>query len=374
MKIPSQEDYRETELGFLPKDWEVKKVSEIAGVKYGKSKPVDTGNVPVIGSSGTYDYTSKALIDYPTIVIGRKGNAGKPWLCLEPCYPSDTTFYLVWKGKVDPKYVFSFLSLHPFSGEHAKTTVPSLQKPDLENLLIPLPSIKEQEQISFVLSTIQAAQEKSENLINSLKELKKSLMKHLFTYGTVSLSESKNVELKETELGMLSKQWSVGQIGVEFEIKSSILTYQQMEKINDDKNGVNDSSVMAVKVSDMNLPKNKMYFLYSNLMKKIEIPNIEKKTIPKDSIIFPKRGAAIATNKKRISTTRTVLDPNLISLVKKSDNIDVVYFYYWFLTFDLRNITVPGPTPQLNKKDVFPILFPFPPIQEQQQIASILCS
>ena len=208
-----QEDYQETELGFLPRDWEVKKISCIADVKYGKSKPTDSGKVPVVGSSGTYSYTSKALVDYPTIVIGRKGNAGKTWLCLEPCYPSDTTFYLVWKEKVNPMYVFSFLSLHPLSGEHAKTTVPSLQKPDLENLLIPLPSIKEQEQISVVLSKIQKAKESTEIVLQSLKELKKSLMKHLFTYGAVSLKEAANIKLKETEIGEMPEGWNVVSIG-----------------------------------------------------------------------------------------------------------------------------------------------------------------
>ncbi len=84
------------------------RLGDVAKVKYGKAKPKDLGNIPVVGSGGIYASTTKALVDYPTIVIGRKGTAGKAWL-------------------------FCYMSLNPPSGEHAKTTLPSLQKPDLEN-------------------------------------------------------------------------------------------------------------------------------------------------------------------------------------------------------------------------------------------------
>jgi type I restriction enzyme, S subunit len=178
--------------------------------------------------------------------------------------------------------------------------------------------------------------------------------------------------LKPTELGDLPKGWTAEKVGLKFEIRNSSLTYQELEKM-ENQISENACPVMGVKVSDMNLPNNKKYFLTSNLLKNVIAPNIDAKTIPKDSVIFPKRGAAIATNKKRLSTIRTVLDPNLISLTRKSKgDIDINYFYNWFLTFDLRNITIPGPTPQFNKKDVFPILFPLPSLEEQQQIGSIL--
>lgn len=179
---------------------------------------------------------------------------------------------------------------------------------------------------------------------------------------------------KHTELGAIPVDWSVKKIGDALEIKgSSPITYQQFEKMRDERSDGTASFVMAVKVSDMNLPKNETYFHNSNLTKLVRMKDIEKKTIPKNAIIFPKRGAAISTNKKRISSTMTILDPNLMSLVKKTDNIDMRYFYYWFQTFDLKNITSPGPTPQLNKKDVFPVLFPLPSdVREQESIVRVL--
>ena len=44
-------------------------------------------------------------------------------------------------------------------------------------------------------------------------------------------------------------------------------------------------------------------------------------------------------------------------------------------TFDLRRITAPGPTPQLNKKDLSPVLMPLPPtLDEQADIVEALAA
>lgn len=61
--------------------------------------------------------------------------------------------------------------------------------------------------MALVLSTIKNAQLKTENVIGSLKELKKSLMKHLFTYGLVNLGNTDKTRLKETEFGFIPESW-----------------------------------------------------------------------------------------------------------------------------------------------------------------------
>jgi len=38
----------------------------------------------------------------------------------------------------------------------------------------------------------------------------------------------------------------------------------------------------------------------------------------------------------------------------------------------LRTITEPGPTPQLNKKNLLPLLLPIPPRHEQQRTVDVL--
>ncbi|MEK6815554.1 MAG: restriction endonuclease subunit S, partial [Nitrospirota bacterium] len=52
---------------------------------------------------------------------------------------------------------------------------------------------------------------------------------------------------------------------------------------------------------------------------------------------------------------------------------DAEFLFHWQQTFDLRKITAPGPTPQLNKKDLIPVLMPLPgDIDEQREIARII--
>jgi type I restriction enzyme S subunit len=128
---------------------------------------------------------------------------------------------------------------------------------------------------------------------------------------------------------------------------------------------------MGVKVSDMNLAGNDNSFVIANVQKRLPLTLARKKMIPPNAVVFPKRGAAIATNKKRLTTTWTVLDPNLIAVHPKT-NVDSNFLFYWTQTLDLKAITDPGPTPQLNKKDLTPLRMPLPPnIEEQREIARV---
>ncbi len=88
-----------------------------------------------------------------------------------------------------------------------------LSKSTLENLLIPLPSLSEQKRISGTLSNVWRAKEKSLAAINAARELRKSLMKHLFTYGPISVAQSDHVQLKNTEIGGMPEEWGVMLLG-----------------------------------------------------------------------------------------------------------------------------------------------------------------
>jgi len=173
---------------------------------------------------------------------------------------------------------------------------------------------------------------------------------------------------KETEIGLVPESWETPTIESVCTIRASAMTYAQLEKSPSVENGVH---VQGVKVSDMNLPGNQIEFGSANLERLLSEKEACKRTIPANSIIFPKRGAAIATNKKRLTKNYTVLDPNLIAVIP-SKTVNHRYLFHWFNTFDLKKITDPGPTPQLNKKDIAPLRFPMPPLDEQQEIAATI--
>jgi type I restriction enzyme S subunit len=195
-------------------------------------------------------------------------------------------------------------------------------------------------------------------LIALTTELKKDLMYKLFTEGTCGEPQ------KQTEIGLIPESWQVIPLGDCCDIANSRISYTELTRL-DSSTSNEAADVMGVKVSDMNLPGNEEAFVDANLIRRLSPELAKKKTIPPGAIVFPKRGAAIATNKKRVTTTWTVLDPNLIAVVP-GERVIPGYLYYWSQIFDLRKITDPGPTPQLNKKDVAPVPFPLPQKPDEQ--------
>jgi type I restriction enzyme S subunit len=139
-----------------------------------------------------------------------------------------------------------------------------------------------------------------------------------------------------------------------------------------EENGGESVLAVGIKVSDMNLSGNELRIVKANLEKRVPHALAKRKFVPPNTIVFPKRGAAIATNKKRLTMSWTVLDPNLIG-VRAGEGVNSNYLFQWFQQFDLRTITEAGPTPQLNKKNLTPLLLPIPKQpDEQKEIADIL--
>ncbi len=91
-----------------------------------------------------------------------------------------------------------------------------LTREDVSNFVLPLPPLAEQRAIAHVLRTVQEAQEATGRDIAALKELKKSLMRHLFTYGPVPVGDvgaTDRPPLRETEIGPVPAHWQVVRLG-----------------------------------------------------------------------------------------------------------------------------------------------------------------
>jgi type I restriction enzyme, S subunit len=89
----------------------------------------------------------------------------------------------------------------------------SINQGKLRALEIPLPLLPEQRAIAQVLSTVQRAKEATEAVIAATTELKKSLMRHLFTCGPVPAVEAERVVLRETDIGPVPVHWQVVPMG-----------------------------------------------------------------------------------------------------------------------------------------------------------------
>lgn len=98
----------------------------------------------------------------------------------------------------------------------------------------------------------------------------------------------------------------------------------------------------------------------------------EKYHIPTDSIVFPKRGAAILNNKISIAKVPMIMDTNLMAIKSDSSKLITEYLYYFLLNKKLFKIADTSSIPQINNKHILPILINLPSLQEQKKIAEIL--
>ncbi len=104
-----------------------------------------------------------------------------------------------------------------------------------------------------------------------------------------------------------------------------------------------------------------------------EYSNDIKNVIPRFSVIFPKRGAAILLNKVRVNINEVLMDSNLMAITP-NDNINVEFLYYKIIKDELFKIADTSTIPQINNKHILPYKVTIPSKQEQEKIASFLTS
>ncbi|QEP42992.1 hypothetical protein D5085_07590 [Ectothiorhodospiraceae bacterium BW-2] len=130
-----------------------------------------------------------------------------------------------------------------------------------------------------------------------------------------------------------------------------------------------DSGVMFVKVGDMNLYGNEYEIVTSSTY--FHLDKIRKQDlIPCGSIIFPKRGGAISTNKRRVVLKEPILIDSNTMAVTTLNNVGFGYFKMWFDSIDLALLGNDSVVPQVNNKDINPLVIPLPPLYEQHAIVT----
>ena len=121
-----------------------------------------------------------------------------------------------------------------------------------------------------------------------------------------------------------------------------------------------------IKVAEMNLPGNEVEITHSDKF----VSQNNDGVIPVHSIIFPKRGGAIATNKKRnILKMPVFIDSNTMAMTVYDSTI-FHYIRLWFESVDLGRMQSGSAVPQINNQDIEPMLVPLPPMNEQERIVA----
>ena len=131
-----------------------------------------------------------------------------------------------------------------------------------------------------------------------------------------------------------------------------------------------------IKVSDMNLSGNETHIRRANnYVDEGNAHELGATIFERGTVVFPKIGAAIATNKKRTLTVPTIVDNNMAGVTVSDVRRCIPRFLrLWFETVDLQSLanvsTVPSITGSRLKRESMPL----PSLPEQRAIAATLDS
>ena len=120
------------------------------------------------------------------------------------------------------------------------------------------------------------------------------------------------------------------------------------------------------KVSDMNTVGNEKYLSFTA---QYYTGNKIKKIFPYNTIVFPKNGGAVFTNKKRILLQPSVVDLNTGALIPYGI-VNTEYLFLLFTSIDFREHYKGTALPTVDANFVGKLLFGLPPLTEQERIVA----
>lgn len=217
---------------------------------------------------------------------------------------------------------------------------PNLSTAQIKSFIIPIPHLDEQQRIVDTLDAefakIDALKENAEKSLQNAKDLFQAVLR-------------KELEPKE--------EWR----------KSTIAETCILKSGNSNAKNTPEGSLPFVKVGDMNIKGNEERITCSTNYVSYECN--KKNIFPIGTIIFPKRGGAILTNKKRITSVEVCCDLNVMGVYSKGDILSE-YLFYYFLNVDLSKIYNGAAIPQINNGDIGPltIYYPIDTIKQQEVV------
>lgn len=363
----------------MKQGWEIKRLDDLCQIELGKTPyrgdksfwdtEKETENVwlsiadmlntdgDVVSDSKEY-ITDKAakiskIVKKGTLLLSFKLTLGRLAFAGKDLYTNEAIAALTIRSEkmIDKYFLYQFLTLFDWdaaSEGDVKVKGKTLNKAKLKEIEVHYPkSLPEQQRIVAILdeafAAIDKAKANAEKNLSNAKELFESYLQGVF--------ENKGEGWEENILKDVC------------ELKSGTTISTSLERTEGD--------VLYTKVGDMNLPDNEVEINTSSRFvnrREIKINQI----IPEGAIIFPKRGGAIATNKKRKIIKPTIVDLNTMAIIPNK-KIDKDYFFHWFQLFDLNSISNGANIPQINNYSFDDVYITYPKsVKKQQKIVEQL--
>ncbi|MDT2858222.1 restriction endonuclease subunit S [Lactococcus lactis] len=226
--------------------------------------------------------------------------------------------------------------------------VSSISKGNLQKTLVSFPKdFEEQQKIGAFFKKIDDTIALHQRKLDLLKEQKKGYLQKMFPKN--------GAKVPELRFAGFADDWEERKLGDYVIIRSG------WSPSNFDIN--NNANNLFIKVDDLN---------YSTRVQKesqVKVNILSKyKKMKKSSTIFPKRGAAIMTNKVRMLGEDSYMDTNMMALEPKG--IDPEYLYTFINKTGLYKIADTSTIPQINNKHIEPYLLLIPSLEEQHKLGS----
>lgn len=234
---------------------------------------------------------------------------------------------------------------------------PAVTDGDVKNYEIPVPPLSEQKRIVKFLdeefSKIETLKTNAETNLKNAKELFETTLEKELN------PQSRHSGRSEESSAELPSGWEWKKIGDVCSLMSG-----------DSKaNMLPDGKIAYVKVADMNLECNQTEIRSSSRF--VDMRENDKRIFPVGTTIFPKRGGAILTNKKRMTSIPICCDLNIMGVIP-GEEVYCKYLYMFFMGIDFSKLFNGASIPQINNVDVNPLLIPLPPLSVQKEIVARL--
>ncbi|MCW0239058.1 restriction endonuclease subunit S [Campylobacter lari] len=352
-------------LGEIPQHWEIKPLKAVFNQRNEQNTNLklhtilslikDIGVVPYeekgnIGNKSKEDLQSYKIARINDLVLN-KMNAVIGSLGVSAYNGLVSPIYLVFYIN-SPKYLMSyysylfqiknvqkFLKIYAYGIMEIRESIDYL---DFKKMSLPVPPLKEQEQIANFLDEkcekIKNFIEKKEKLINLLKEQKQALINETITKGL-----DKNVNFKDSGieyLGEIPQHWEIRKL----KYLATIYNGKDQSYI------TSDDGIFPIYGSGGIIGKTHQ-FLYD-----------------KQSVLLGRKG----TIDKPLFVEIPFWTIDTMFYTKISCSTYPKYFYYLCLTIDFKTYISGSAIPSMTQSDLIEIIFPFAPLKEQEQIANFL--
>ena len=159
---------------------------------YGKALKASNrveGQVPVYGSGGITGSHNEALVDGPSVIIGRKGTVGSLFWEDRPFFPIDTSFYL--KPKIDLTFCYYLLQTLKLDNMNTDAAVPGLNRNNVYRLEFTMPSQNCLSEFQKVVGLMRRKIRSNSDETQTLAELRDTLLPKLMS-GEIRVADAES--------------------------------------------------------------------------------------------------------------------------------------------------------------------------------------